>query len=437
VTAEPEPAAPDGIPTQIGKYPVLGLLGRGATSTVYRARDPFNERDVAIKLIDPAVFKGEADPLARTGFLVEANLVGKLNHPHISKIYDVVGTATDHYVVMEYVPGGTIERYCKPGSLMDTDQAIDVIFKAAKALEHVQGMGLVHRDIKPANILIYEGTDIRLTDFGAALTKSLSQTKRLKAGSPLYSSPEQLKGEEVSFQSDMYSLGVVLYHLLTGQTPFQASTFDALTHQIVELTPQPPSRLRAGLPKHIDAFIARVLAKKPADRFGTWDEFCTALANADQQADAPAAEISLDHQMGRYGLVRRNPFFSGFDEPHVWEVVEHAKFRRTVEGDVIMREGELGDVFYVVLAGEIRVTKGGRLINLLTEGAALGEMSYILEGRVARSATCVSFTDAILLQISDEWLKAASVACRYAFEHTLMRQLATRLLDANERLVHG
>ncbi|MGH8674332.1 MAG: serine/threonine-protein kinase [Burkholderiales bacterium] len=432
-----EPAAAEEIPEQIGKYPVLGLLGRGATSTVYRARDPFKQCDVAIKLIDPAVFKDDADPLAKTGFLVEANLVGKLDHPHVTKIYDVVATAGQHFVVMEYVPGGTIERYCQPGSLMDADSAIDVIFKAARALEHVQGLGLVHRDIKPANILIYEGTDIRVTDFGAALTKQFSQTQRMKAGSPLYMSPEQFKGEEVGFQSDMYSLSAVLFQLLTGQPPFQASSFDALTHQIVELAPERPSRLRQGLPAHIDDFIARALSKKPGDRFESWQEYCTVLANLDAQAEAPVAEISLDSQTGRYSLVRRNPFFFAFDDPHLWELIEHAQFRRTVQGDVIMREGELGDVFYVVLAGEVRVTKSGRLINLLTAGAVIGEISYILEGRVPRSATCVSFTDVILLQVPDEWLKGASVGCRSAFERTFMRQLAVRLLDANARLVSG
>jgi serine/threonine protein kinase len=435
LTAETAAAEPE-LPVQIGKYPILGLLGRGATSTVFRARDPFKERDVAIKLIDPAVFKGADAPLARTGFLVEANLVGKLDHPHVTEIYDVVGTNEEHYVVMEYVPGGTIERYCQPGSLMDADSAIDVIFKAAKALEHVHSLGLVHRDIKPANILIYEGTDIRVTDFGAAQTKTFSQTSRMRAGSPLYMSPEQIKGEEVSFQSDMYSLGVVLYHLLTGQPPFQASSFDALTHQIVELAAVPPSRLRPGLPKHIDEFVARAMAKKPADRFESWQDFCAALANVDDQAEAATAEISLDSQTGRYSLVRKNTFFTAFEDSLLWEVIEHAQFRRTVQGDVIMREGELGDVFYIVLAGEIRVTKGGRLINLLTTGSALGEMSYILEGHVARSATCVSFTDAILLQISDDWLRNASVACRGMFERTFMRQLAVRLIDANVRLVN-
>ena len=424
------------IPERIGKYPVSGILGRGATSTVYRARDPFRDCDVAIKLIDPEVFRDEADPLAKTGFLVEANLAGKLDHPHLAKIYDVVASAGQHFVVMEYVPGGTIERYCQPGSLMDAESAVDVIFKAAKALEAVQELGLVHRDIKPANILIYEGTDIRVTDFGAALTKQLSQTQRIGVGSPLYMSPEQVTGAEVGFQSDMYSLTAVLYQLLTGHPPFQASSFDALAYQVLERMPEAPSRLRKDLPTSVDAFVARGLCKEPAERFDSWDAYCTALANLFQKP-SESAEISLDSEMGRYNLVRRNPFFSAFADPLLWEVIGGARFRRTVQGDVIMREGELGDVFHVMLSGEVRVTKSGRLINLLTAGAVLGEMSYILEGRLPRSATCVTFTDAILLEVPDEWLRSASDACRNAFERTFMRQLATRLLDANTRLVQG
>jgi hypothetical protein len=426
------------IPERIGKYPVSGVLGRGATSTVYRARDPFRNCDVAIKLIDPDVFSDAADPLAKTGFLVEANLAGKLDHPHLAKIYDVVANAGEHFVVMEYVPGGTIERYCRPGSLMDAESAADVVFKAAKALEHVQELGLVHRDIKPANILIYEGTDIRVTDFGAALTKQLSQTQRIHAGSPFYMSPEQVKGEEVGFQSDMYSLTAVLYQLLTGQPPFQASSLDALAYQVLERPPEAPSRLRNGLPDGIDEFVARGLHKRAADRFATWAEYCTSLAQLFQGEQSATAEVSIDSEMGRYGLVRGNPFFAGFADPVLWEVIDKAHFRRWVQGDVIMREGELGDVFHVLLTGEVRVTKSGRLINLLTDGAALGELSYILDGRVPRSATCVAFSDAILLRISDEWLKKrASDSCRNAFERTFMRQLAARLLDANSRLVQA
>jgi hypothetical protein len=321
---------------------------------------------------------------------------------------------------------------------MDTESAVDVIFKAAKALEYVQSLGLVHRDIKPANLLIHEGTDIRVTDFGAAQTVLLSQTQRMKAGSPQYMSPEQIKGEEVGFQSDMFSLTAVLYQLLTGQPPFQGSSFEALTHQVVDRACEPPSRLRDGLPCNLDAFVGRALAKRPADRFASWAEYCTSLANLDDQEQVEqAAEISLDAEVGRFSLLRRNPFFAGFTDAVLWEVIDSAGFRRAVQGDVIMREGELGDFFHILLAGEVRVTKSGRLINLVTAGAALGELSYVLEGSLPRSATCVCFTDAILLQVSDEWMRGASDACRNAFERTFMRQLAMRLLDANARLVQG
>ena len=425
-----------GVPKQIGKYSVKSLLGRGATSTVYRALDPFRGCDVAIKLMDGKAL--EADALAKTGFLVEASLVGRLDHPHVARIYDVVDGPEQHYVVMEFVPGGTLEKFCREGELMDTDSAIDVMFKCAKALEHVHSLGLVHRDIKPANILIHDGTDIRVADFGAALAKSLETTREMKAGSPFYMSPEQIEGGEIDYRSDMFSLGVVFYELLTGMRPFQASSMEALAMQIASREPTPPSALRAGIPAHVDELVMKSLRKRPADRYGSWQEFAAALANAPAASDdVDAASIPVGSQTERYSALRRCRFFSDFEDPLLWEVLEHTEIRRVVEGDVIMREGDMGEAFFVILAGQVRVTKRGRLIDVMSPGQSFGELSYILQGRTARNATCASLTDAIVLKASDEWLASASEACRAAFESRFLRQMAHRLIDANARIAQA
>jgi serine/threonine protein kinase len=370
--------------------------------------------------------------------MVEASLVGKLDHPHIAKIFDVVDGPDERYVVMEYVPGGTLERYTREGELMDTDSAVDVVFKAAKALEHVHSLGVVHRDIKPANILIYQGTNIRLSDFGAALTKSLATTQDIKAGSPFYMSPEQISGEALDFRSDMFSLGVVFYELLTGQRPFRASTLTALAYQLATVEPVPPSHIREGIPPHVDALVMRALRKQPAERFASWKEFVHELANEPVSgAEKSASEISLETQTDRYSLVRRCAFFESFDDPNLWEVISNAELRRAVEGDVIMREGEIGEEFFVILAGQVRVTKRGRLIDVMGPGVSFGELSYILKGKRARNASCVALTDAIVLRAADAWLARASPACRAVFESQFLRQMSLRLLEANERIAQG
>src|SRR5215470_1006641 len=180
-------------PQRLGKFEIKRRLGSGATSHVFQAFDPFRDHDVAIKVLDPGVFEEAEDTLAKTGFMVEASLVGKLDHPHIAKIYDVVAEPKSHYVVMEYVGGGTLEKYCQPGSLMDIDSAVDVIFKCGKALEYVSQLGLVHRDIKPANILLADETDVKVTDFGAAQSRNVSSSHLIKVGSPYFMSPEQIE----------------------------------------------------------------------------------------------------------------------------------------------------------------------------------------------------------------------------------------------------
>ncbi|HZO03100.1 MAG TPA: serine/threonine-protein kinase [Burkholderiales bacterium] len=179
---------------QIGKYPVMRKLGEGATSEVYLCSDPFNLRDVAIKV---AFAEALRDPtrgkICRKLFLTEAKLAGKLQHPHICQIYDAVAEENLHYLVMEYVDGGTLEKYCRPETLPPVERTVEIIFKCTRALEFAQKLGVTRRDIKPANILHAGETDVKLTDFGAPLIATRDTTQVAGVGSPAYMSPEQVK----------------------------------------------------------------------------------------------------------------------------------------------------------------------------------------------------------------------------------------------------
>ena len=206
---------------RIGKYEVQGKLGEGATSTVYLAHDPFSDRQVAVKVIFPEVLKDrEQGRQYRHLLMNEASLAGKLIHPHIVQIFDAVLDDDESYIVMEYVAGGTLEQFCQPDNLLPLNRLAEMIFKCTRALEYAYRQGITHRDIKPANILLTGtgGGDIKISDFGAALqTRDQTQTQVSGVGSPAYMSPQQVREMPLTHQTDIYSLGVVMYQLLTGR----------------------------------------------------------------------------------------------------------------------------------------------------------------------------------------------------------------------------
>ena len=218
----------------IGKYRVIRELGRGATGAVYLAEDSFNNRNVAIKMMFPEVLKHAEDgALYRSMFLNEASLAGKILHPHIVGIFDAVVDENMSYIVMEYVEGGTLERFCAPDNFLPTQTVAEIVFKCVRALAFANTQGLIHRDVKPGNILYKSGSDIKLADFGAAFNRVSDKTQVAAVGSPLYMAPEILTGAKATVGSDIYALGVVMYMLLAGRPPFDPSNPASLMSQNV------------------------------------------------------------------------------------------------------------------------------------------------------------------------------------------------------------
>src|SRR5438477_10696755 len=228
----------------IGKYPVKKEIGSGATSKVYLAHDPFANRDVAIKVFQ---FDKHADAqeerMVHKSFVAEASLAGKLNHPHIVDIFDAVVEPDRSYLVMEYVPGTTLEAYARPDQLLPVAKVVEIVFKCIRALEYACRHGIIHRDVKPANLLLSEPGETKVTDFGASFQQKLTDTTQLSGvGSPAYMSPEQIRMESLTHQTDIYSLGVTMYRLLTGRLPFAAATQAALTYAILNIEPTRPAK---------------------------------------------------------------------------------------------------------------------------------------------------------------------------------------------------
>ena len=269
------------VASKIGKYEVIRELGKGATSAVYQALDPFQNRQVAIKVVFPeALGDKEHGKRYRKLFVTEASLAGKLSHPHIVAIYDAVADVEASYIVMEYVEGTTLEQYTRHDALLPIQRIVEIVYKCARALEYASRQGVIHRDIKPANILLAGESDIKISDFGAALTVAAETTQVSGVGSPAYMSPEQVKEQPLTYQTDIFSLGVMMFQLLTGRLPFQGANNYSMIYQIINVDPPSPMQVRPDIPPRVDAIVMRALKKDTAARYATWEEFAHDLATA-------------------------------------------------------------------------------------------------------------------------------------------------------------
>jgi len=420
---------------QIGKYAVLRKLGEGATSEVYLCHDPFNARDVAVKVAFNESFQDpERGKLYRKLFLTEASLAGKLQHPHICEIYDAVADDKLHYIVMEFVAGGTLEKFCRSDGLLPVDRAVEIAFKCTRALEFAHKLGITHRDIKPANILYVGDTDVKITDFGAALIASGDTTQVAAVGSPAYMSPEQIREHSLDHRTDIYSMGVVLYHLLTGRLPFQAVNNFSLVYQITNVDPEAPSAYRPEIPAPVDAIVQQAMQKDVAKRYRQWEDFSLDLAEAFRAEHQGARKAQEFADSDKFETLRKLAFFEQFSDAELWEVARISTWRHAGAGERILKEGEPGDFFCILAQGQVKVTRKGKLLNLLRAGEPFGEMPYLTRKQQTRGADVTVMSDANIISVPTEKLVQASDGCRHKFDRAFMEILVERLSMANLRL---
>jgi serine/threonine protein kinase len=415
---------------QVGKYEVQKLLGKGATGTVYLAKDTFTGKEVALKTIEPEVFRDpEFGTVYRSQFLQEASLAGKLRHPHIVSILDAVVSEDSGHIAMELVMGGDLAKNVTPQTLLPVPDVLQIGFKCCGALEYAAKEGIVHRDIKPANIMVAEGTDVKIADFGAAVLKKSQVVQTAQMGSPYYMSPEQIQGKELGFHSDMYSLGIVLYELLVGRRPFLASNIEDLMKKIIQEDPAPPSSVRPDLNKALDQLVLRALKKDPAQRYATWAEFALEISKAGQLV-LPAGSIPDSE---RFVALKAVPMLSTLADSELWELARAGKWKRIEKGKQIVKEKEKGTSFFFLGKGEAKVTKGPRLLNMVSAGEFIGEMAYIAGGE-ARHATVESHTELLLAEFEPAALDKMTLGAQLQLTRALVRNVADRLALANTRL---
>ena len=424
-----------GIRQKIGRFQIVGELGEGATSRVFLGEDPFVRRKVAIKVIFAEALKdADEGTLYKNMFLNEASLAGKLIHPHIAQIYDAVVEPQFSYIVMEYVEGGTLEKFCKPDNLLEPAEVAEIIFKCVRALAFAHDKGLTHRDIKPGNILHAGKANIKLADFGLAIDRSSERTVVAGAGSPAYMAPELIAGlADASVHTDIYALGVVMYHLLAGRLPFLAPNAASMTYQIVNTDPEPPSKHRPGISPEIDAIVARAITRDPAIRYRTWDQFGQDLVQSWKQ-ELQLQEDREAPDTARFAAMRGLAFFKDFPEEELWEVLSISKWAQFPAGIVLIKEGDIGEASFVIVSGFVEVTRGTRRLAVLTVGESFGEMAYLAKEGNARSASVTTTSDCILMKVSAADLRVASPYCKVLFDQQFVRVLVARLDAANRQL---
>lgn len=443
VPAAPPAAVPThtlALPSRIGKYVVQAKLGEGATSEVFLAHDPFNNRKVAIKRVRGGMLADSREQhFQQRFFAAEAALVGQLQHPNVVQIHDAVADAESPYLVMEHVDGVTLRRFCRADRLLPVSQIIEIGFKCAMALGYCFRQGLIHRDVKPANLLVtLDGdriSDVKVTDFGSVFNQGADHTQVYRVGSLAYMSPEQLDGDTLDCRADIYSLAAVLYHLLAGRPPFDAQQQAALMHQIYHGSPPPLATLREGVPAALVALVEQCLAKERTLRPESWDEFAKALtaAGAEHRGERGALQEVLDSE--RFTLLRGLEFFADFGDVELWEVVHRAAWHRHGFGDALYRKGEEGSSFHIVTQGRVDVYRDGRNVASLGAGSTVGEMAYLAPNPALRRHTVDILVSqpATTLSFTPDSLERLSLTTRHRFDKAFIKVLVRRLHEAQEQ----
>ncbi len=426
------------IPKKLGKYEIEGQVGRGSMGVVYQAYDPFEDRKVAVKvaLLDSLRDK-ESGARYRKMFFNEAHTAGALRHPNILEILDAGADGEDCYIVMELVEdGATLKKYCRPDNLLEIRQVVEIVFKCAKALDYAHRQGVIHRDIKPTNILVTPDMDIKIGDFSIAHVVKADTTQTMAmgfVGSPRYMSPEQVQEDSITNQTDLFSLGIVMYELLTGKHPFVADTFSRLIHKIMNEKPPSLKTYRSDIPDILEKIVYHALQKQTNKRYRMGLNMAADLSLAFDFLEKPESKIDDEE---RFNAVKPLTFFQEFNDAELWEIVRACGWQEFEPTAEIITEGEVDDSFFIIISGVVEVRKGEHVVALLGAGDCFGEMGYL--SKTERSATIVAQEAVRLMKINSTLIDQVSMECQLHFSHVFLRTLVKRLASTTAMLaVHS
>ena len=422
------PHATQQVPNRIGSWEIMGVLGRGASATIYLGRELFPARDVAIKVYDPRVLNPEDRKVFRSLFLKETLLAKRLSHPNIIQVYDAAAEDDRSYIVMEYAKEGSLERYCTPEGLLPHARVAALLESCCDALSYANAYGVIHRDLKPANILMGGDGEAKVADFGVAFSNlAFDSTRSMVVGSPAYMAPEQIAGEPASMKSDMYSLGIVLYKMLVGALPFTAESPAALATRIMLGNLPAPSLARPGVPELFDLIFARATARDALMRYPSWEDFAADL----RAISSPGDPKDGSEQVAR---LRKLPFFRDFGDAALAEVVPMARWFDVRAGAQLVGEGDPGFSFFVLVRGQMRVTRHGTLLAIRGAGECLAETAFLRGTGARRFSSIAAVTDCTVIEVKPDVLWLASAETTRKFHLAFLHAMASRLENAEGAL---
>lgn len=414
------------------RFVLKQMLGSGATGEVHLAHDNYLQRDVALKISKPNHFENSDDGTRnRKMWLNETRLAGKLKHPFIVELIEAGSSEEFDYLVMEYVPGGTLKQHTTFDKLLSLDRVVDILFKVCNALDYAHKMGVLHRDIKPSNILMGPNNAVKVSDFGSAFLLNSELTQVDTVGTLPFMAPEHFRQSRPTMQSDVYAVGVMAYQLLTGILPFSAKNTEELIYQKLQGEALPLEKKRDDIPQLLRFAVHRAMHPDKEVRYNSWKDLCDDLATAFPQM-AKLEEVRFDSS--RFKILRSVPFFNGFTDTEIWEAVGLCRWLEKPKGAPIVKEGEPSASLYFIISGQATVSKQGNEVSRLNNGDCFGEVAYLENARQVRLATVSALTDIKLVEIEESALLQASSNFQAGFAKAFMNLMVVRLGAAYQQI---
>lgn len=399
----------------INRYEIIDELGRGTMGVVYLAWDPYIKRNVAIKT---SILNSIKD---REKFFVEAQSAGKLIHPNIISIFDVGETSDFCYIAMEYIEGSTLKPYIDKNNLLKPEKTISIVLKLCDALYYAQRQNVIHRDIKPANIMLTKNGIPKITDFGLAVSARKSKKGQM-AGTPSYMSPEELNGKTVSFSSDIFSLGVTFYELLTGQRAFFGKHIEEIFDNILHNEPEPIHKHAPQLPKIAQNIIQRALSKSPLGRYGSILEFASELEVMQRSLSGSMKQKDMSNTVN---LLLHMDFFKEFNSKQLKKLISVTQILKIQAGNVIVSEGDIDDTIFIILSGSVSIINtDDDIIAKIGVGDLFGELSFLSQH--TRKASVMADVNCVMLKVNANILNKLPIDIQLLFYKNFAKTLVKR-----------
>jgi serine/threonine protein kinase len=414
------------VPCYLGKYELFMRIGKSQAGHVYLARNTILHREVAIKVIYET---SDTDKIANKKnhqqFASDNSSAVVLTHSNIVPILETTQSNEAGYIAMEYISGGNIVKYTHPKTLLPVNNVLRILINCSSALDYAFQRGKIHGNIKPENLFLASNAEIKISDFGHSIAYPVSPSLIKAGNNSAYCSPEQISGQRLTPSSDIYSLGVVAYQLLTGVLPFMAENDSELFVGVSKNVTKPPSVFRGGIPPLLDNIILRMLAKHQSDRYGSWDKLSQQLTELNNtNKHKPKYSIS---QVEKFNMLRIKSELSVFSDADISQFAEHCKWTRMPAGTVLANENEMVKSTFILANGSIKVTQNGRLIHIIKRGECFGEMCRSKCG-TAQPAKLETLTESIIAEFTSEAIAALSVNSQNLLKQKVLDTMTIQMI---------